>query len=313
MASSSSRSGRLAAMSRARRCCRSCSMSLCTGRTCRARSRTRALPATATRHPLRPTTTTRAGSTSRAASRRRSPRNSRAADMRSSAGPTGSGSPARSAGSWSTRSVAPSKPAPTPAEPPTPWGGDARLGPPASGRHAGGTPGGPKSLRAAAADVFVGRAVAMRVGGGLAAGRRDHVDAGVIADRALLARADLEQLRVLIGAILQTVAVPFIGRKPGRVAGMQHLFAVIGDEHNLAREHIDELVLAGVPMALARPGAGRQPQEVDTELRQPGRVAEPGALAGTAGLVIGRRVERADGGFQCRGVDAFCHCGAPFA
>src|SRR5436190_16327645 len=291
MASSSSRPARLAAMSRARRCCRSCSTSLCTDRTCRAQSRTRALPATATRPPLRPTTITRAGSTSRAGSRRRSPPNSRGADMRSSAGPTGSGSPARCAGSWSTNSAAPSKPAPTPAAPPTPWAGEPER----------------RKSRAAAANVFVGRAVAMRIGGGFAAGRRDHVDAGVIADRALLARADLEQLRVLIGAILQTVAVPFIGRKPGRVAGTQHLFALIGAEHNLAREHIDELVLAGMPVALTRPGAGRQPQQIDTELRQPGRVAEPGALAGTARLVIGRRVHRADGGFQCRGVDAFCH------
>src|SRR5438477_6355695 len=294
MASSSSRSGPPAAMSRARRCCRSCSTSSCTGRTCRARSRTRALPATATRHPLRPTTITPAGSTSRAASRRRSPPNSRGAAMRWSAGPTGSGSPARCAGSWSTNSAAPSKPAPTPAAPPTLWGGE---------------PG----SRAAAANVFVGRSVAMRIGGGLAAGRRDHVDAGVIADGALLARADLEQLRVLVGAILQTVAVPFIGRKPGGVAGMQHLFALIGDEHDLAREHIDELVLAGMPVALTRPGTRRQPQQIDTELRQPGRGAEPRALAGAARLVIGRRVERADGGFLCRGVDAFCHYSVPFA
>src|SRR3954470_8339054 len=43
--------------------------------------------------------------------------------MRSSAGPTGSGSPARGAGSWSTNSAAPSKSAPTPAAPPTPWAG----------------------------------------------------------------------------------------------------------------------------------------------------------------------------------------------
>src|SRR5712671_777278 len=37
-------------------------------------------------------------------------------------------------------------------------------------------------LGATAADVLVGRAVAVRVGGGLAAGRRDHVDIGVVGD-----------------------------------------------------------------------------------------------------------------------------------
>src|ERR1044071_6177324 len=163
------------------------------------------------------------------------------------------------------------------------------------------------SLRAAAADVFVGPAVAMRVGGGLAAGRRHHVDIRIITARAEGATADFQHLRVAVRAVLQAVAVAVIGRKAGGVAGPQYLFARVRNEHDLARQHIDELVLPGVPMALARRGAGRQPQEVDAELGQPGGVAELGALAGAAGLVEGRRGQRADNRGQRGDVDALWH------
>ena len=77
---------------------------------------------------LRPTTTIPAGSTSRAASRRRSPTSWRGAATRSSAGPTGSGSPARSARFAPTQSAASRKPAPTRAAPPTRWAGEASSG-----------------------------------------------------------------------------------------------------------------------------------------------------------------------------------------
>src|SRR5438046_2308148 len=133
----------------------------CTARTCRARSRTRALRATAIPPPSRPTTTIPAGSASRAASRRRSCRN---------------------------------------------WRG--------------------------------------------AATRRNHVDIGVIGDRALLARTNLKHRRIGSGTVLQAMPVEIVGRKPGGVAGAQDLLAGIGDEHDLARQHVDEFILAGMPMAL---------------------------------------------------------------
>src|SRR5205823_3305283 len=162
-------------------------------------------------------------------------------------------------------------------------------------------------LRAAAADPFIGGAVAMRVGGGLAAGRRYHVDIRIIADRAHCAGADLQQLRVLVGAVLQAMAVLVVGREAGGVAGAQYLFALVSDEDDLARQHIDEFVFAGVPMPLARPGAGREAQEVDAELGQPGRVAQLCALAGAAGLVEGRRIQRADYRGQRGNIDALRH------
>jgi gamma-glutamyltranspeptidase/glutathione hydrolase len=70
-ASSFCRSGRPAATCRPRRCCRSCSTFSCMERTCRARSKARALPATATPRRSRPMITIPAGSTSKAASPQR--------------------------------------------------------------------------------------------------------------------------------------------------------------------------------------------------------------------------------------------------
>src|SRR5688572_22888626 len=105
-----------------------------------------------------------------------------------------------------------------------------------------------------------------------------------MSDAVLHPAADFEHGGLLPRAVLQTVPVAVVGREPGAVAGPQHLLAGVGDEHDLAREDINELVLASVPVALARPRAGRQAQQIDPELRQPGRVAEPGALARPARL-----------------------------
>lgn len=44
------------------------------------------------------------------------------------------------------------------------------------------------------------------------------------------------------------------GREPGSVARAQHFFTAVGYEHNLTGKEIDELVAAGAPMTLARPG-----------------------------------------------------------
>ena len=59
----------------------------------------------------------------------------------------------------------------------------------------------------------------MRVGSGLAAGRRHHVDIGIIADRAQGAAADFQHLGVGAGAVLQAMAVAVVRRKTGGVAG----------------------------------------------------------------------------------------------
>ena len=88
------------------------------------------------------------------------------------------------------------------------------------------------------------------------------------------AAADGEEDGVGGAAILEVVAVAAAGGESGAIAGAQRLLAGVGDEDDLAEEHPDELVLFGVPVALARPGAGRQADEVDAELREAGGVAE---------------------------------------
>ena len=93
--------------------------------------------------------------------------------------------------------------------------------------------------------------------------------------------------------------------------GAERFFAAVGNEDDLTGEDIDKLILAVVPMPLARPRAGRQAQQVDAELRQSRRVAEPLSLARSAGRIKGRRVERPDYRRQRGDVDPLRHCSLP--
>jgi hypothetical protein len=63
--------------------------------------------------------------------------------------------------------------------------------------------------------------------------------------------------------------------------------AVVLDQHHLALDDPDELVLGRVPVALAGPLAGRQAQQVDPELVEADRVAQLPAAAVLAGRVVG--------------------------
>jgi hypothetical protein len=134
-----------------------------------------------------------------------------------------------------------------------------------------------------------------------------HVEAGVIRDIAADAGADFQHQGVRGRAVLQAMAVAVIGLEAGGITGAEDFVAGIRHQRNLARDHIDELVAGGMPVALARPGTGRQPQQVDAELRQPGHVAEPGAFARPARRVVRRRIHRADHRRQLAGVDPFRH------
>jgi hypothetical protein len=53
--------------------------------------------------------------------------------------------------------------------------------------------------------------------------------------------------------------VPVLRRESCGIPRAQHFFAPVGDEYDLAEENIDKLVLAGMPMTLARPRTRRQP------------------------------------------------------
>src|ERR1700722_6964751 len=79
-------------------------------------------------------------------------------------------------------------------------------------------------------------------------------------------------------------------RKRRAIARAQHRLAAVFDERQLAFEHVDELVLVAVPMALARPAAGRQGHQIDAEIAKSARHAQAPARTCRA-----RRIERRRG------------------
>src|SRR5207244_1847067 len=104
--------------------------------------------------------------------------------------------------------------------------------------------------RAATPDVLVGCAVSVGIDRGFAACRRDHVDIRVKARIAGNAGSDLEDLRVAVRAVLETMAVAVAGSKPRCVARAQCFLTLVGHEHHFARKDIDEFVFVAVPMTL---------------------------------------------------------------
>src|SRR5262245_18838840 len=82
-------------------------------------------------------------------------------------------------------------------------------------------------------------------------------------------------------------------RKRRTIACVQHRLAAVFDERDFAFEHIDELVLVAVPVALAGPAAGRQPHQIDAEIAKPARVAQTLPRTCSTGRVEGRRIARA--------------------
>src|SRR6516162_11959511 len=99
--------------------------------------------------------------------------------------------------------------------------------------------------------------------------------------------ADLQDHGGRLAAVLQVMAIALAGLETGAIAGVEHGFASIGDEHDRAPDNIDELVFVGVPMALTGPGTRAQLQQVDAELGQAGGHPEP-----SPGLVPAGFVER---------------------
>ncbi len=101
-----------------------------------------------------------------------------------------------------------------------------------------------------------------------------QVDVGILGRVRGIAVADLEVARRSIAAVDELVAVAGPGREPGARARGQGLLAGVSAQHQLALEHVDELVLEGVMVAHRRLLARRQGGQVDADLGQPKRVAE---------------------------------------
>src|SRR5262245_17661358 len=89
------------------------------------------------------------------------------------------------------------------------------------------------------------------------------------------AGADLEINRVAFGAIDEAVRDAAAGLEARRVARPEHGLAVVLLQDQLALEHVDELVLVLMPVAQRRGRACFDAREIDAELGQPGRVADP--------------------------------------
>src|SRR5262249_5442558 len=88
------------------------------------------------------------------------------------------------------------------------------------------------------------------------------------------ARADLEVDRVTLRPIDEMMTVSDPSLKTRGVARLQHGRAAVLDQHDLALEHVDELVFGLVPVAQRGGGAGLEAREIDPELREPDGVAE---------------------------------------
>ena len=90
--------------------------------------------------------------------------------------------------------------------------------------------------------------------------------------------ADLEQQGVAAASVDDLMAVRPAGRESRRHAGGQQLLAAVRDEHDLALDDVDELVLPAVPVPLRGGEAGRQPHEIDAGSSAGGCSGLPSAM-----------------------------------
>src|SRR5205814_4873831 len=106
-----------------------------------------------------------------------------------------------------------------------------------------------------------------------------HVNAGIVNAVMFRARADFQIDRIARAAVDQAMTVCNTGLPPGRLAGPQRGLTVVLAQHDLTLDDVDELVFGFMPVALRRRRARLKPREIDPELVEPDRVAEPLALA----------------------------------
>src|SRR5882672_5723111 len=118
-----------------------------------------------------------------------------------------------------------------------------------------------------------------------------------------LAGPDFEIERITLRAIDQAMAVIGAGLPASRVASLQHGLAIVLEQHQLALEHVNELVFALMPVALRRLLSRRNPREIDAELIEAGGVAEPLARAPGHWEMVGIRIAGADLGLDARNID----------
>ena len=117
--------------------------------------------------------------------------------------------------------------------------------------------------------------------------------------RLILIRSSCSHLQdhcVSRGSVLQVVPVRDTGFEANAIAWAEKFFAVIRHQDHRTLEHVNKLVLFGVPMPLARPSSGREAQQVNSELRKPRGISQapPGRPRHGASYGAGYRLPRAE-------------------
>ena len=93
--------------------------------------------------------------------------------------------------------------------------------------------------------------------------------------------ADVHDQCGRLTTVLQVIAIALAGLEAGTIAGVEHGFAGIGDEHDRAPDDINELVFVRMPMTLAGPGARTQLQQINAELGKVGQTPRHGGTGNT--------------------------------
>src|SRR5437867_13344830 len=86
------------------------------------------------------------------------------------------------------------------------------------------------------------------------------------------------------------MSVGLARRKSGRHAAPEPLSPGIGDERDLALEHVDELILLGVPVPHRGLSARVKARDVDAEVFQPSRLAEASLVSARDAALVRLRV-----------------------
>jgi len=85
---------------------------------------------------------------------------------------------------------------------------------------------------------------------GLSSGWRDHIDIRISNGILRISRANFDYQYVALRTVLQMVAIRVTGFEFRSISGAQDFLTIIGHEHDLTLNDINELIGVGVPMAL---------------------------------------------------------------
>jgi hypothetical protein len=128
---------------------------------------------------------------------------------------------------------------------------------------------------------------------GIALGIEDHVDIGIFARiHFIAAAADDHEDAIGSGAVVQPVAILDPCGPCNDIAGADHDLSRILDQHCLACQHDQQLVLLPVPVSLRGVGIGLQHDMAGPQMSQPRHRSQPAVPAPLHLGIVGGRVTR---------------------